>query len=84
MIMLSLPVQFPFVFASGIFVSLEQMPFRGFVLSYNFPLTCFTHLVRNSFASEYFFLIWNDIALLGMFTIVFTAGTTYLNRMAML
>jgi ABC-2 type transport system permease protein len=81
--MLSSLVKFPLVFISGIFVPLEQMPFWGLVLSYISPLTYFTDLVRYSFTDVHFFPVWIDIAVLAVFTLVFTIGTMYLHKRTM-
>jgi ABC-2 type transport system permease protein len=81
--MLSSLIKFPLVFISGIFVPLEQMPSWGLALSACSPLTYFTDLVRYSFTGEHFFPVVVDIAILGVFMLVFTAGTMYLHKRTM-
>lgn len=81
--MLSSLLKFPLVFISGIFVPLEQMPSWGLALAVCSPLTYFTDLVRYSFTGSHFFAVWIDIAALGVFMVVFTAGTMYLHKRTM-
>ena len=81
--MLSSLLKFPLVFISGIFVPLEQMPFWGLVLAGCSPLTYFTDLVRYSFTGVCYFPMLADIAVLVIFTVVFTAGTMYLHKRTM-
>jgi ABC-2 type transport system permease protein len=81
--MLSSLLKFPLVFVSGIFAPLEQLPFWGMALAVCSPLTYFTDLVRYSFAGTNYFPVLIDIAALGLFTLVFTAGTMYLHRRTM-
>ena len=81
--MLSSLIKFPLVFISGIFIPLEQMPSWGLALAACSPLTYFTDLVRYSFTGEHFFTVMIDIAALGVFALVFTAGTMYLHKRTM-
>lgn len=81
--MLSSLIKFPLVFISGIFIPLGQMPFWGMVLAVCSPLTYFTDLVRYSFTDAHYFRVLIDIAALGVFTLVFTAGTMYLHKRTM-
>ncbi|OPX68544.1 MAG: ABC-2 type transporter [Methanoregulaceae archaeon PtaB.Bin056] len=81
--MLSSLLKFPLVFISGIFVPLEQMPSWGLALAVCSPLTYFTDLVRYSFTGSHFFGVWIDIAALGVFMVIFTAGTMYLHKRTM-
>jgi ABC-2 type transport system permease protein len=81
--MLSSLIKFPLVFISGIFVPLEQMPSWGLVLAACSPLTYFTDLVRYSFTGDHFFTVMIDITALGVFALVFTAGTMYLHKKTM-
>ena len=81
--MLSSLIKFPLVFISGIFIPLEQMPPWGMALAVCSPLTYFTDLVRYSFTGTHYFPVVGDIAALGMFTVVFTAGTMYLHKRTM-
>ena len=81
--MLSSLVKFPLVFISGIFVPLEQMPSWGLALAVCSPLTYFTDLVRYSFSGTNYFPVLVNIAALGAFTIVFTAGTMILHKRTM-
>jgi len=81
--MLSSLIKFPLVFISGIFVPLEQTPFWGLMLSVFSPLTYFTDLVRYSFTDIHYFPVWIDIAVLGLFTLVFTIGTMYFHKRTM-
>jgi ABC-2 type transport system permease protein len=81
--MLSSLIKFPLVFISGVFVPLEQMPSWGLALAASSPLTYFTDLVRYSFTGEHFFPVVVDIAILGVFMLVFTAGTMYLHKRTM-
>jgi ABC-2 type transport system permease protein len=81
--MLSSLLKFPLVFISGIFVPLEQMPAWGLYLAVCSPLTYFTDLVRFSFTGAHYFPVLIDIAVLALFTLVFTAGTMYLHRRTM-
>jgi ABC-2 type transport system permease protein len=80
---LSLLIKFPLIFISGIFVPLDQLPSWGLALSACSPLTYFTDLVRYSFTGEHFFPVIADIVILGVLTLVFTAGTMYLHKMTM-
>ena len=81
--MLSSLIKFPLVFISGIFVPLEQMPSWGLVLAVFSPLSYFTDLVRYAFTDTHFFPVWTDIAVLAVFTLVFTIGTMYLHKRTM-
>jgi len=81
--MLSSLLKFPLVFISGIFVPLEQMPSWGLALAVCSPLTYFTDLVRYSFTGSHFFGVWIDIAALGVFMVIFTAGTMFLHKRTM-
>jgi len=81
--MLSSLIKFPLVFISGIFIPLEQMPPWGLVLAVFSPLTYFTDLVRYGFTDSYYFPVWIDMAVLAVFTLVFTAGTMYLHKKTM-
>jgi len=81
--MLSLLIKFPFIFISGVFVPLEQLPSWGLALSTCSPLTYFTDLVRYSFTGEHFFPVTVDMIILGLFTLMFTTGTMYLHKRTM-
>lgn len=81
--MLSSLIKFPLVFISGIFVPLEQMPPWGLALAICSPLTYFTDIVRYSFTGASYFPILGDVAALGVFTAIFTAGTMYLHKRTM-
>jgi ABC-2 type transport system permease protein len=81
--MLSSLIKFPLVFISGIFIPLEQMPSWGLALSVCSPLTYFTDLVRYSFTDAHYYPVLIDVAALGVFTLVFTAGTMYLHKRTM-
>ena len=81
--MLSSLIKFPLVFISGIFVPLEQMPSWGLVLAVFSPLSYFTDLVRYAFTDTHFFPVWTDIAVLAVFTLVFTVVTMYLHKRTM-
>jgi ABC-2 type transport system permease protein len=81
--MLSLLIKFPLIFISGIFVPLEQLPPWGLALSACSPLTYFTDIVRYSFSGEHFFPVIADFGILGIFTLVFIAGTMYLHKRTM-
>ena len=81
--MLSSLIKFPLVFISGIFVPLEQMPTWGLALAVCSPLTYFTDVVRYSFTGANYFSVLVDIAALGVFTVVFTAGTMFLHKRTM-
>ena len=81
--MLSILIKFPLVFISGVFVPLDQLPSWGLALSACSPLTYFTDLVRYSFTGEHFFPVPADVAILGVITLVFTAGTMYLHKKTM-
>ncbi len=81
--MLSSLIKFPLVFISGIFIPLQQMPSWGLALAACSPLTYFTDLARYSFTGEHFFPVVIDITILGVFALVFTAGTMYLHKRTM-
>ena len=81
--MLSSLIKFPLVFISGIFIPLEQMPPWGLALAVLSPLTYFTDLVRYSFTDDHFFPVEIDIAVLAVFTLVFTVVTMYLHKKTM-
>jgi len=81
--MLSSLIKFPLVFISGIFIPLEQMPSWGLALAVFSPLTYFTDLVRYGFTDSYYFPVWIDMAVLAVFTLVFTAGTMFLHKRTM-
>lgn len=81
--MLSSLIKFPLVFISGIFIPLQQMPPWGLALAVCSPLTYFTDLVRYSFSGTNYFPVLVNIAALGAFTIVFTAGTMILHKRTM-
>jgi ABC-2 type transport system permease protein len=59
------------------------MPSWGLVLAACSPLTYFTDLVRYSFTGDHFFTVMIDITALGVFALVFTAGTMYLHKKTM-
>jgi ABC-2 type transport system permease protein len=80
---LSLLIKFPLVFISGVFVPLGQLPSWGLALSACSPLTYFTDLVRYSFTGENYFPVIADVAILGLFTVVFSAGSVFLHRKTM-
>ena len=81
--MLSSLIKFPLVFISGIFVPLEQLPAWGMALAVCSPLTYFTDLVRYAFTDASYFSVTIDLAVLGLLTLVFTAGTMVLHRRTM-
>jgi ABC-2 type transport system permease protein len=81
--MLSSLVKFPLVFISGIFIPLQQLPPWGLALAVCSPLTYFTDIVRYAFTGVHYFPVAGDVAALGVFTAVFTAGTVYLHRRTM-
>jgi ABC-2 type transport system permease protein len=81
--MLSSLIKFPLVFISGIFIPLQQMPPWGLALAVCSPLTYFTDLVRYSFIGANYFPVLVDIVVLGVFTVVFTAGTMFLHKRTM-
>jgi len=81
--MVSFLIKFPLIFISGVFVPLEQLPPWGLALSACSPLTYFTDLVRYSFTGRDFFPVMTDVAILAIFTVVFTAGTMYLHKRTM-
>jgi len=81
--MLSSLIKFPLVFISGIFIPLQQMPPWGLALAVCSPLTYFTDIVRYSFMGANYFPVVVDIAVLGIFTMVFTAGTMWLHKRTM-
>lgn len=81
--MLSSLIKFPLVFISGIFIPLQQMPPWGLALAVCSPLTYFTDLVRYSFIGENYFPVLVDVVVLGIFTVVFTAGTMFLHKRTM-
>lgn len=81
--MLSSLIKFPIVFISGIFVPLEQLPAWGMALGVCSPLTYFTDLVRYAFTDASHFPVMIDFAVLGLFTLIFTAGTMVLHKRTM-
>jgi len=81
--MLSSLIKFPLVFISGIFIPLQQLPPWGLALAVCSPLTYFTDLVRYSFTGVNYFPVLADAAMLGIFTVVFTAGTMLLHKRTM-
>jgi len=81
--MLSSLIKFPLVFISGIFIPLQQLPPWGLALAVCSPLTYFTDLVRYSFTGVNYFPVLVDAAMLGIFTVVFTAGTMLLHKRTM-
>jgi ABC-2 type transport system permease protein len=81
--MLSSLIKFPLVFISGIFIPLQQMPPWGLALAVCSPLTYFVDLVRYSFTGANYFPIPGDFTALGIFTVVFTAGTIFLHKRTM-
>ena len=81
--MLSSLLKFPIVFISGIFIPLEQMPPWGLVLAVCSPLTYFTDLVRYSFTGVSYFPVLVDLGVLGVFTLIFTAGTMVMHKRTM-
>lgn len=81
--MLSSLIKFPLVFISGIFIPLQQLPPWGLALAVCSPLTYFTDLVRYSFTGMSYFPVLADAAMLGIFTVVFTAGTMLLHKRTM-
>jgi len=76
-------IRFPLVFISDIFVPQEQLPARGMALAVCSPLTYFTDQVRHAFTDASHFSVMIDLAALGLFTLVFTAGTMGLHRRTM-
>ena len=81
--MLSSLIKFPLVFISGIFIPLQQMPPWGLALAVCSPLTYFTDVVRYSFTGANYFPVLVDVVVLGVFTVVFTAGTMFLHKRTM-
>jgi ABC-2 type transport system permease protein len=81
--MLSSLLKFPLVFISGIFVPLEQLSSWGLVLAACSPLTYFTDIARYSFTGIHFFSVAIDIAVLAVFTLLFTVVTMYLHKRTM-
>jgi ABC-2 type transport system permease protein len=81
--MLSSPIKLPLVFIPGIFTPPEQMPPWGLALSACSPLTYFTDLVRYSFTGMHLFPVVINIAILGVFMLVFTGGSMYLHKRTM-
>ncbi len=81
--MLSSLIKFPLVFISGIFIPLQQMPPWGLALAICSPLTYFTDVVRYSFTGANYFPVLVDVVVLGVFTVVFTAGTMFLHKRTM-
>jgi ABC-2 type transport system permease protein len=59
------------------------MPSWGLALSACSPLTYFTDLVRYSFTNTHYVPVLIDVAALGVFTLMFTAGTMYLHKRTM-
>jgi len=80
---LSSLVKFPLVFISGIFVPLEQMPSWGLALAVCSPLTYFTDLVRYSFTGVHYFPVIVDFVVLGVCTVIISAGTMCLHQRTM-
>jgi ABC-2 type transport system permease protein len=69
--MISSLVKFPLVFISGIFISLENMPYWGKAIASLSPLTYFTDLTRYSLGNGNYYPLWMDFLVIMVFTIIF-------------
>jgi ABC-2 type transport system permease protein len=78
--MVSSLVKFPLVFISGVFVSIEQMPFWGRIIASFSPLTYFTDLARHLILSGGYYNLILDFSMVAIFTLIFLVAAVKLHK----
>ena len=78
--MLSSLVKFPLVFISGVFISIEQMPFWGRIIASFSPLTYFTDLARHLILNGGYYDLILDFSMVAIFTLIFLVAAVKLHE----
>jgi len=78
--MLSSLVKFPLVFISGVFISIEQMPFWGRIIASFSPLTYFTDLARHLILNAGYYPLILDFSMVAIFTLIFLVAAVKLHE----
>jgi len=78
--MLSSLVKFPLVFISGVFMSIEQMPFWGRIIASFSPLTYFTDLARHLILNGGYYDLILDFSMVAVFTLIFLVAAVKLHE----
>jgi ABC-2 type transport system permease protein len=78
--MLSSLVKFPLVFISGVFISIEQMPFWGRIIASFSPLTYFTDLARHLTLNAGYYPLILDFSMVAIFTLIFLVAAVKLHE----
>lgn len=78
--MLSSLVKFPLVFISGVFMSIEQMPFWGRMIASFSPLTYFTDLARHLILNVGYYPLILDFSMVAIFTLIFLVAAVKLHE----
>jgi ABC-2 type transport system permease protein len=78
--MLSSLVKFPLVFISGVFISIEQMPFWGRIIASFSPLTYFTDLARHLILNGGYYDLILDFSMVVVFTLIFLVAAVKLHE----
>ena len=78
--MLSSLVKFPLVFISGVFISIEQMPFWGRIIASFSPLTYFTDLARYLILNAGYYPLTLDFSMVAIFTLIFLVAAVKLHE----
>ena len=79
-LMLSSLVKFPLVFISGVFISIEQMPFWGRIIASFSPLTYFTDLARHLTLNAGYYPLILDFSMVAIFTLIFLVAAVKLHE----
>ena len=78
--MISSLVKFPLVFISGVFISIEQMPFWGRIIASFSPLTYFTDLARHLILNGGYYDLILDFSMVAVFTLIFLVAAVKLHE----
>jgi len=78
--MLSSLVKFPLVFISGVFISIEEMPFWGRIIASFSPLTYFTDLSRYLILNSGYYPLTLDFSMVAIFTLIFLVAAVKLHE----
>jgi ABC-2 type transport system permease protein len=73
-------VKFPLVFVSGVFISVEQMPFWGRIIASFSPLTYFTDLARHLILNVGYYSLILDFSMVAIFTSIFLVAAVKLHE----
>jgi ABC-2 type transport system permease protein len=78
--MLSSLVKFPLVFISGVFISIEEMPFWGRIIASFSPLTYFTDVARHLILNGGYYNLILDFSMVAIFTLIFLVAAVKLHE----